>query len=329
MLFIPPRVATQPRGGCDRPAARSAEALRPSSPSICTHGGRQSFRRWNRTSPARTPDPNGGLRAYEQLFPELPPPRSIQSWQSDGYFAYQRLNGPNPMVIPATGAGGRAPESLLGHRRPLPTRSLVSGAHSPTRSAKGESSWPTTICSHRRKASTPFPIRPTRRESARPRGTWPAPFGLVLVESGREAASRRSRSSSSGFRARRTLSTRAMTTRTLWLRAKTFFQISDLNHHELSTHLCRAQPGARVFPVATARPARRHASDSRAAAAPLRGDDLQQLPGPAAPPQPPLARSRGSSPLPWRNRSRSSTASVPSVGLHAAQSRDGASRNGA
>jgi hypothetical protein len=329
MLFIPPRVATQPRGGCDRPAARSAEPVRPSSPSICTHGGRQSFRRWNRTSPARTPDPNGGLRAYEQLFPELPPPRSIQSWQSDGYFAYQRLNGPNPMVIPGNWRGRTS--SRKPSRSPTASSNAFTGQRSTLADEIGEGriflADYDLLAPAEGVHAFPDPADPTGKR--RPRGTWPAPFGLVLVESGREAASRRSRSSSSGFRARRTLSTRAMTTRTLWLRAKTFFQISDLNHHELSTHLCRAQPGARVFPVATARPARRHASDSRAAAAPLRGDDLQQLPGPAAPPEPPVARSRGSSPLPWRNRSRSSTASVPSVGLHAAQSRDGASRNGA
>lgn len=64
------------------------------------------------------PDPNGGLRAYEQLFPSALDPElaerrllrvpAAQRPKSDGH--------------PATGAGGRAPESLLGHRRPLPTR---------------------------------------------------------------------------------------------------------------------------------------------------------------------------------------------------------------
>jgi arachidonate 15-lipoxygenase len=38
-----------------------------------------------------------------------------------------------------------------------------------------------------------------------------------------------------------------------WLRAKIFFQVADLNYHELSTHLCRCHLALEMFPIATAR----------------------------------------------------------------------------
>src|SRR5215468_9846344 len=54
----------------------------------------------------------GGLPAYAQLFPLLPPPRSIARWQDDDYFAYQRLNGPNPMVIRQVRRRNELPEQF-------------------------------------------------------------------------------------------------------------------------------------------------------------------------------------------------------------------------
>ncbi len=44
-------------------------------------------------------DPFDKLEDYEQLFPLLPKPTSIKTWQSNTSFAYQRLAGLNPMVI--------------------------------------------------------------------------------------------------------------------------------------------------------------------------------------------------------------------------------------
>ena len=38
-----------------------------------------------------------------------------------------------------------------------------------------------------------------------------------------------------------------------WLRAKVFFQVADLNFHELSTHLCRTHFGMETFVVAMGR----------------------------------------------------------------------------
>ncbi len=44
-------------------------------------------------------DPFDTLEDYEELFPILPKPTSIKTWQSNTGFAYQRLAGANPLVI--------------------------------------------------------------------------------------------------------------------------------------------------------------------------------------------------------------------------------------
>ncbi|MGQ4647875.1 lipoxygenase family protein [Lyngbya aestuarii] len=44
-------------------------------------------------------DPFDDLQDYEDFFPVLPPPNVIKTYQTDEYFAEQRLSGVNPMVL--------------------------------------------------------------------------------------------------------------------------------------------------------------------------------------------------------------------------------------
>ena len=193
------------------------------------------------------PDPNGGLPAYGQLFPVLTPPRSIGSWQGDDYFAYQRLNGPNPMVIRRISRTDELPKAFavtdgLFQRvtgsaldREIGEGRVFLSDYELLAPAQG---------SHR----FPDPADPTAYVSR----YLAAPYGLFWWNSrARElqpVAIQLERIPSAHnpvYSPRDDPDT--------WLRAKTFFQSADLNHHELSTHLCRAHFGLEVFPVATGR----------------------------------------------------------------------------
>jgi arachidonate 15-lipoxygenase len=196
------------------------------------------------------PDPNGGLRAYEQLFPELlPPPRSIQSWQSDGYFAYQRLNGPNPMVIRQLTRADELPKDfsvtdglfqrVTGQRGTLADEidegRIFLADYDLLAPAEGVHVFPDPA----------DPKAQTSRYLA-------APFGLFWWNPGAKQLEAIAIQLERVPSAQNPVYTRDDDPDT-WLRAKTFFQVSDLNHHELSTHLCRAHLALEVFPVATAR----------------------------------------------------------------------------
>ncbi|WP_284526097.1 hypothetical protein [Microcystis panniformis] len=76
-------------------------------------------------------DPFDKLEDYEELFPILPQPTSIKTWQSNTSFAYQRLAGANPMVIrglaayriifPSAMLSSKKPWDLI---KPLPRKPL-------------------------------------------------------------------------------------------------------------------------------------------------------------------------------------------------------------
>jgi arachidonate 15-lipoxygenase len=185
----------------------------------------------------------GGLRAYEQLFPELSPPRSIARWQDDDYFAYQRLNGPNPMVI-----------KQVRRRNELPEQFAVTDALF-QRVTGGRATLGDEIAAGRIFLSDyallasaqgvhTFPDRTTRYLAA--------PFGLFwwnLAKARLEPIAIQLERVPSEKNPVYTPTDDPAT----WLRAKVFFQVADLNYHELSTHLCRAHFALETFTIATAR----------------------------------------------------------------------------
>jgi arachidonate 15-lipoxygenase len=182
-----------------------------------------------------------GLRAYEQLFPVLPPPRSIGHWQDDAYFASQRLNGPNPMVIRQVRRRNELPEQFA------ITDSLfqrVTGATLGNEIAEGR----VFVSDYALLASAQgihtFPDKTTRY--------MPAPFGLFWWNPAQ------ARLAPVAIQLERAPSEKnpVYTPRddpAAWLRAKVFFQVADLNFHELSTHLCRTHFGMETFVVAMGR----------------------------------------------------------------------------
>ena len=196
-------------------------------------------------------DPNGGLPAYGQLFPGLTPPRSIKSWQGDDYFAYQRLNGPNPMVIRRPARANELPKDFAVtdglFQRVTGQRSTLAGEIDEGRifladydllaPAQG---------SHR----FPDPADPTGK--AQISRYVAAPFGLFWWNSGAKQLLPIAIQLERVPSAENPVYT-PLDDPDTWLRAKTFFQASDLNHHELSTHLCRTHLALEVFPIATAR----------------------------------------------------------------------------
>jgi arachidonate 15-lipoxygenase len=185
----------------------------------------------------------GGLRAYEQLFPELSPPRSIARWQDDDYFAYQRLNGPNPMVI-----------RQVRRRNELPEQFAVTDALF-QRVTGGRATLGDEIAAGRifltdyallasAQGVHTFPDRTTRYLAA--------PFGLFwwnLAKARLEPIAIQLERVPSEKNPVYTPTDDPAT----WLRAKVFFQVADLNYHELSTHLCRAHFALETFTIATAR----------------------------------------------------------------------------
>ena len=196
------------------------------------------------------PDPNGGLRAYEQLFPKFDhPPRSIQSWQSDGYFAYQRLNGPNPMVIRQLTRANELPKDFSVtdglFQRVTGQRGTLAGEIDEGRIFLADYD---LLAPAEGVHVFPDPADPKAQTSR----YLAAPFGLFWWNPGAKQLEAIAIQLERVPSAQNPVYTRDDDPDT-WLRAKTFFQISDLNHHELSTHLCRAHLALEVFPVATAR----------------------------------------------------------------------------
>ena len=191
----------------------------------------------------------GGLPAYAQLFPLLPPPRSIARWQDDDYFVYQRLNGPNPMVI-----------RQVRRRNELPEQFAVTDALF-QRVTAGRATLADEIAEGRIFLSDYALLAPAQGIHKFPDPDDPkrlttrylaAPFGLFWWNSAK------ARLEPIAIQLERVPSEKnpvytPKDDAATWLRAKVFFQAADLNYHELSTHLCRTHFALETFTVATAR----------------------------------------------------------------------------
>jgi arachidonate 15-lipoxygenase len=198
---------------------------------------------------ARCPARGAGLASYGHLFPLLPRPRSADHWQDDGYFAYQRLNGPNPMVVKRIRRGDRLPpefpvsDALF--QQVTGRQATLAGEIDEGRIFLADYDMLAAAAGLHVFSDPSAPDRQTRRY-------LPAPYGLfwwdpvagrlevVAIQLEREPGERNPiYTPRDGADA--------------WLTAKTFFQVADVNLHELSTHLCRTHFALEVFPVAAAR----------------------------------------------------------------------------
>jgi len=159
-------------------------------------------------------DPFDKLEDYEQLFPLLPKPTSIKTWQSNTSFAYQRLAGLNPMVIRGISS--------------IPDNFPVSDAI--FQKAMGPDK---TIASEAAKGNLFLadyaPLNNLTLGSYQ-RGMKTATAPLVLPN-------QRIYTPDDGLN---------------WLMAKIFVQIADGNHHELVSHLSHTHLVAEAFVLATA-----------------------------------------------------------------------------
>ena len=184
-------------------------------------------------------------------FPSSPPPRSIQSWQSDGYFAYQRLNGPNPMVIRQLTRADELPKDFSVtdglFQRVTGQRGTLAGEIDEGRIFLADYDLLAPA-----EGVHVFPDPADPKGKAQTSRYLAAPFGLFWWNPGAKQLEAIAIQLERVPSAQNPVYTRDDDP-DAWLRAKTFFQISDLNHHELSTHLCRAHLALEVFPVATAR----------------------------------------------------------------------------
>ncbi|BBH39190.1 arachidonate 15-lipoxygenase precursor [Microcystis viridis NIES-102] len=186
-------------------------------------------------------DPFDKLEDYEELFPILPQPTSIKTWQSNTSFAYQRLAGANPMVIRGISSlPNNFPVSDAIFQKAMgPDKTIASEA------AKGNLFLADyaplhhlTLGSYQRGMKTvtaPLVLFCWRARGLRGQGGL-VPVAIQLYQDP-TLPNQRIYTPDDGLN---------------WLMAKIFVQIADGNHHELVSHLSHTHLVAEAFVLATA-----------------------------------------------------------------------------
>lgn len=176
------------------------------------------------------------LAEYKQLFVTLPQPSWMKDWPSDEAFTAQRLAGMNPVVITRI-------DELPAHLAVDDARvaGLVpSGATLASLARDGR----LYLSDYGVLEGMPFGAFAGAALYA------PPAIGLFLRD---DAGALRALAIQLDQSPNPELVVTPLDAPGAWLMAKTFFQVADVNHHEMGTHLCRTHFILEGFAVATAR----------------------------------------------------------------------------
>jgi arachidonate 15-lipoxygenase len=173
---------------------------------------------------------------FRRLFVTLEAPLSMKSWPGDTGFAFQRVAGMNPVVLRRA---NELPQKLgLGEAQAAPMMPI--GATLAALAKDGR----LFVCDYAMLDGIP-----TNQYNGRPMLTL-APIALfyaddkgalqpIAIQLGQDPATAPVITPSDDEK--------------LWLIAKTYLQIADMNHHEMGTHLCRTHFLLEPFAVASHR----------------------------------------------------------------------------
>ncbi|HRI60679.1 MAG TPA: lipoxygenase family protein [Saprospiraceae bacterium] len=181
-------------------------------------------------------DPFNALRHFDRVFALLPRPATLSTWDTDAFFAEQRLSGANPMKI-----------ARVRHRDELPFDLNSLGASHATTLDRLLAAGQLYVADYRDMNFVRGGLTPSGKQKYLP--TPVALFYWQASENGKGSLLPLAIQPVAGG----PVYTPGTVSATDWFIAKLAVQIADANHHELCSHLCHTHFVMEAFALATFR----------------------------------------------------------------------------